>query len=202
MNKEVNEIIEDVFMRQKGFAKTEDLTKEGVSHYYIRKLKEEGKIVRIKRGLYRYVEWGNDQHGDVVEVSKLVPNGVLCLLSALSLYELTTYNPWEYHMAIERTSRKPSLPDYPPIKVFYFSKKQFEYGVEEMEIGGHKISIYSREKTICDMIRYREKVGIDVMKKGLRNYLRSPEKNINKLVECAEQMRVKTVLLKYLEVLV
>ncbi|ATO37822.1 type IV toxin-antitoxin system AbiEi family antitoxin domain-containing protein [Geobacillus thermodenitrificans] len=201
MSKEVSKIIKDIFVRQKGFAKTEDLTREGVSKYYIRKFEQNGEIIRIKRGLYRYAEFENDQNEEVVEVSKVIPNGVLCLLSALSFYELTTYNPWEYQIAIERKSRKPSLPDYPPIKIFYFSKKQFEYGIEEVEVGGHKISIYNREKTICDIIRYREKIGIDLMKEGLRNYLQSPEKNISKLVECAEKMRIKTVLLKYLEVL-
>lgn len=197
----MNKLIKDIFARKKGIVRTEDLTREGVSKYYIRKYEQSGEIIRIKRGIYRYAEFENDQHVEMIEVAKVIPNGVLCLLSALSFYELTTYNPWEYQIAIERKSRKPRLPDYPPIKVFYFSKKQFEYGMEEVEVGGHKISIYNREKTICDMIRYREKIGIDLMKEGLRNYLQSPEKNINKLMECAEVMRVKTVLLKYLEVL-
>lgn len=197
----MNKLIKDIFARKKGIARTEDLTREGVSKYYIRKYEQSGEIIRIKRGIYRYAEFENDQHAEMIEVAKVIPNGVLCLLSALSFYELTTYNPWEYQIAIERKSRKPRLPDYPPIKVFYFSKKQFEYGMEEVEVGGHKISIYNREKTICDIIRYREKIGIDLMKEGLRNYLQSPEKNINKLMECAEVMRVKTVLLKYLEVL-
>ncbi|MBB5324866.1 putative transcriptional regulator of viral defense system [Anoxybacillus tepidamans] len=201
MSREVNKLIKDIFARKKGIARTEDLTREGVSKYYIRKYEQSGEIIRIKRGIYRYAEFENDQHAEMIEVAKVIPNGVLCLLSALSFYELTTYNPWEYQIAIERKSRKPRLPDYPPIKVFYFSKKQFEYGMEEVEVGGHKISIYNREKTICDIIRYREKIGIDLMKEGLRNYLQSPEKNINKLMECAEVMRVKTVLLKYLEVL-
>jgi len=93
MNKEVSKIIKDIFVRQKGFAKTEDLTREGVSKYYIRKFEQNGEIIRIKRGLYRYAEFENDQNEEVVEVSKVIPNGVLCLLSALSFYELTTYNP-------------------------------------------------------------------------------------------------------------
>jgi predicted transcriptional regulator of viral defense system len=201
MNKEVSKKIKDIFERQKGFAKAEDLIREGISKYYIRKSEETGEIIKIKRGLYRYAEFENDQYDESVEVTKVVPNGVFCLLSALSFYELITYNPWEYQIAVKRKSRTPILPDYPPIKVFHFSAKQYEYGIEEVEVDGNKIKVYDREKTICDIIRYREKIGIDLMKEGLQNYLQLPEKNITKLVSCAEEMRIKTILLKYLEVL-
>jgi predicted transcriptional regulator of viral defense system len=201
MNKEVSKKIKDIFERQKGFAKAEDLIREGISKYYIRKSEETGEIIKIKRGLYRYAEFENDQYDESVEVTKVVPNGVFCLLSALSFYELITYNPWEYQIAVKRKSRTPILPDYPPVKVFHFSEKQYEYGIEEVEVDGNKIKVYDREKTICDIIRYREKIGIDLMKEGLQNYLQLPEKNITKLVSCAEEMRIKTILLKYLEVL-
>ncbi|TMN21825.1 type IV toxin-antitoxin system AbiEi family antitoxin domain-containing protein [Lentibacillus cibarius] len=201
MNEEVKRKITDIFERQKGFARTKDLVKEGVSQHYIRKLVETGELIKIKRGLYRHVQFENNQYDEIIEVTQVIPNGVLCLLSALSFYELTTYNPWEYQIAVCRKSKKPSLPDYPPIKVFYFSDRQYEYGIEEVNIDGHMMKIYNREKTICDVIRYREKIGKDLMKEGLRNYLQLPDKNITKLVSCAEEMRIKTVLLKYLEVL-
>lgn len=83
----------------------------------------------------------------------------------------------------------------------YFSEIQYQHGVDEVEIDGNKVKIYDREKKICDIVRYREKIGIDIMKEGLRNYLGRPGKNITKLVEYAEKLRIKTVLLRYLEVL-
>lgn len=201
MNDEIRNKIKLIFDRQKGFAKTRDITNEGISNYYIRQLEDLGDIIKIKQGLYRHIAYEFNQHDELIEVSKIVPKGVICLLSALSYYELTTYNPWEYQFAIYRGAKKPALPDYPPVKIFYFSEKQFEYGVEEVVIDSNKVKIYNREKTICDMIRYREKIGIDLMKEGLRNYLQLSDKNITKLVSCAEEMRIKTVLLKYLEVL-
>ncbi|MFD2370307.1 type IV toxin-antitoxin system AbiEi family antitoxin domain-containing protein [Brevibacillus sp. GCM10020057] len=201
MNGQIHEKIQNLFERQKGFAKTKDFLNEGISNYYIRQLETQGEIIRVKQGLYRYSKYEGNQYDEFIEVSKIIPKGIICLLSALAYYELTTFSPWEYQIAIYRGAKKPSLPDYPPIKVDYFSETQYQYGIDEIEIGGNKIKIYDREKTICDIIRYREKIGIDVMKEGLRNYLKSPEKNITKLVGYAEKLRIKTVLVKYLEVL-
>lgn len=127
---------------------------------------------------------------------------MICLLSALSYYELTTYNPWEYQIAIHRSSKKPKLPDYPPIKIFYLADAQYNIGIDEVDINGSVVRIYDREKTICDMVRYREKLGMDLMKEGLRNYLKSSNKNITKLVSYADRLRIQTVLQKYLEVLI
>jgi phosphosulfolactate phosphohydrolase-like enzyme len=79
---------------------------------------------------------------------------------------------------------------------------QFKVGVEDVYVDGSIVKIYNREKTICDIVRYREKIGIDLMKEGLRNYLQSPYKNITKLVSYADQLRIRTVLQKYLEVLI
>lgn len=194
--------VEAMLENQNGLARTRDFLNAGVTHYYIKKMESQGEIIRVKQGLYRQADLSNNTVDELVEVSQLVPKGVICLLSALSYYELTTYNPWEYQIAIHRGSKKPKLPDYPPIKVVYLADTQYNLGVSEVRVEGTVIRIYDREKTICDIVRYREKIGIDLMKEGLRNYLHSPEKNITKLVAYANQLRIKTVLQKYLEVLV
>lgn len=169
-----------VLKEHHGLARTKDFITTGISPYYIKKLEFIGIIERVKQGVYRQTGGVNEPPNEMVEVSKLVPKGVICLLSALSYYELTTYNPWEYQIAIHRSSKKPKLPDYPPIKVIYLADAQYNTGIDEVDIDGSIIKIYDREKTICDMVRYREKIGIDLMKEGMRNYLRSPSKKHNK----------------------
>jgi len=193
---------EQVLDGQQGIARTKDLLEAGLTHYYINKLETLGAIVRVRHGLYRQADQKSRPVDEIADVAKIVPKGVICLMSALAYYELTTYIPWEYQVAIHRESKQPKLPDYPPIKVIYFSDIPFNLGISEEYIEGTHVRIYDREKTICDLVKYREKVGIDLMKEGLRNYLRSPEKNITKLVAYAEQLRIKNVLHKYLEVLV
>jgi predicted transcriptional regulator of viral defense system len=152
--------------------------------------------------VYRQPDVERESLDEIVEITKLVPKGVICLLSALSYYELTTFNPWEYQIAIHRGDKKPILPDYPPIKIMYFSEDQYHTGIDNVYIEGSNVKIYNREKTICDIVRYREKLGIDLMKEGLQNYLRMPGSNITKLMEYADKLRIRTVLQKYLEVLV
>ncbi|GIP16231.1 transcriptional regulator [Paenibacillus montaniterrae] len=202
MNERIVTIAMRVLEEHHGFARTKDFITAGISPYYIKKLEFNGEIERVKQGVYRQAAQNNEPLNEMVEVSKLVPKGVICLLTALSYYELTTYNPWEYHIAIHRSSKKPKLPDYPPIKIFYLADAPFNIGIDEVTVDGSAIKIYDREKTICDMVRYREKIGIDLMKEGLRNYLQSPYKNISRLVSYADNLRIRTVLQKYLEVMI
>jgi predicted transcriptional regulator of viral defense system len=202
MNDQILIVAEHVLEKQNGFARTKDFLNAGISPYHVKKLESTGEIVRVKQGVYRHSNRMNEPLDEIIEVSKLVPKGVICLLSALSYYELTTYNPWEYQVAIHRGGKKPKLPDYPPIKIIYLADAQFKIGMDEVHIDGSAVKIYDREKTICDIVRYREKIGIDLMKEGLRNYLKSPEKNITKLVSYADKLRIRTVLQKYLEVLI
>jgi len=202
MNDQILRITEHVLEKQNGLARTRDFLNAGISPYYVKKLESMGEIVRVKQGVYRHSNQLIEPLDEIIEVSKLVPKGVICLLSALSYYELTTYNPWQYQIAIHRGGKKPKLPEYPPIKIIYLADAQFKIGMDEVHIDGAAVKIYDREKTICDIVRYREKIGIDLMKEGLRNYLKSPEKNITKLVSYADKLRIRTVLQKYLEVLI
>jgi predicted transcriptional regulator of viral defense system len=160
-----------------------------------------GKIERIKHGFYKWLGMQEDTYG-MIDVSYLVPGGVFCLFSALAWHELTTYIPKEYSMAIHVYSRKPALPQYPPIRLYYFSNKRFETGTKTIELDSHAIKIYDLEKTICDVIHYRNKLGIDIVKETLEKYLTKKERNLNKLMQYAKDLRDSTVLQKYLEVLI
>lgn len=119
----------------------------------------------------------------------------------MAYYDLTTYNLWQYEIAIERT-KKVTIPDYPPIKLVCFSNKQLELGIVEADIDGHQVRIYDKEKTICDCVGYRNKIGIDLVKEGINEYLKRKDKDLNKLMKYAEVCRVQKVLKEYLEVLV
>ena len=97
----------------------------------------------------------------MIDVERLVPGGILCAYSAWSHYGLTTQIPLSYCIAIER-SRKVTLPEYPPIELFFLSKSVFELGVSETVIEGFQVKIYDMEKSVCDAVKYRNRIGIDV----------------------------------------
>ncbi len=145
-----------------------------------------GKIVRVRQGIYAISEGLSKQ---MINVDKLVPGGVLCLYSAWSYHELTTQIPQAYHIAVER-SRKIILPDFPPIELSYMTKKAYELGVEETEIDGFKVKVYDLEKSVCDAIKYRNKIGVDVSSEIFKNYLARKDRDITRLYEYASQLRV------------
>ena len=147
---------------------------------------EKGTIIRVRRGIYALNE---GLAKPMVDVERLVPGGVLCMYSAWTYYALTTQIPLSYCIAIER-SRKVVLPEYPPIELFFLSNKVFELGVSETVIEGFKVKIYDLEKSVCDAIKYRNRIGIDVSSEILRNYLSRKDCDITRLYSYANAMRI------------
>ena len=135
----------------------------------------------------------------MVNIRMIIPDGVLCLWPAWSVHNLTTQIPDAYYVAIERT-RKITLPDYPEFQLIYQSDKLLEIGVTEKTVQGFNVPVSDLERSVCDAIKYRYKVGIDVMAEILQTYLKRPDKNISKLMDYAAKLRIRNTLKQYLEV--
>jgi len=200
MNKK-DEKIYKVFKTHNGFARTKDILAAGIHTRNLKRAREKGQIIQVKRGLYRLAEIPLISNQGFVDLARAVPGGVICLLSALSYYELTTFNPSVITMAICRGSRKPKI-NYPPVEFYHFSKKQFEAGINKIKIKGHKIRIYNPEKTICDCFRYRNKLGLDIAKEGLSEYLKRKDRNLEKLLEYAAICRINPLLQTWLNAMI
>ncbi len=186
-----------------GFARRRDVTETGINPYQVRRLEAAGLITKVSRGLYRWNTLAVPN--EMVEAGRLVPKGVFCLFSALAYYELTTYVPHEHHLAIAQ-KEKVSLPDHPPIKVYYWSRQAQEAGVvshtiREGDAMPATIRMYDVEKTIADALKYRHKIGKDLVSEVLRNYLKRRGRNLDKLMGYAKVLRVEKVLREYLSVL-
>jgi predicted transcriptional regulator of viral defense system len=180
---------------------TDSMKKVGLNSYDINMLLLENRIERLRRGIYRLMD-SEIETNEMTEASSLVPNGILCLFSAFSYYELTTYIPKEYTIAIPLKARKPLLPMYPPIKIYYFSDKRFNIGITTISISGLDVKIYDLEKTICDAVIYRNKIGIDIVKEVLERYIVRRERNLQRLMEYAKDLRIYDSMKKYMEVLI
>ncbi|MFZ3386592.1 MAG: type IV toxin-antitoxin system AbiEi family antitoxin domain-containing protein [Candidatus Hydromicrobium sp.] len=182
-----------IFKIHNGYARSKDILAEGIHPRDIKSILDKGIIIKVKNGLYKLSDTPVISNQSFIDLACAVPKGVICLLSALSYYELTTFNPSIISMAIHRKSWRPKI-EYPPVEFYYFSKKQFESGIDKIKIGDHKINIYCREKTICDCFRYRNKLGIDIAKEGLSGYLKRKGRNLEKLLEYAEICRAKALM--------
>ncbi len=181
-----------------GVMTTQELIATGWSKYHIKKMVEKGLIERIKRGLYRTSEVYTEEY---FEILKVVPRGVICLFSSAMLHELTTFIPREYQISIPKNKRI-LLPRYPPIKLYYWHHHQYSLGIEKVRKNGRWIDVYDKEKTVCDFVKFRNKVGIDSMKEVLKTYLSMRRRNISKLIQYSKKLKIYSIIDKYLEVLI
>lgn len=190
--------IRRIFQQNGGIVTLKEITDKGINKYHLKKLVENGQVEKLQHGIYKLTEY--ETH-EFVEIKKIIPNGIICLYSAWNYYELTTYIPHEYHIAIERKS-KIKLPDYPPIKIYYWDSSILQIGVNKEVIDKVKIEIYDIEKSVCDAVKFRNKIGKDILNEILTNYLKSSNKNIDKLIKYAKLLRVELILKNYLDVLI
>jgi predicted transcriptional regulator of viral defense system len=127
-----------------------------------------------------------------------VPHGVVCLLSALRFHDLTTQNPSEVWLAIDRKARAPDQREL-PLRIVRFSGKARLKGIEEHEIDGVKVRIYNPAKTVADCFKYRRKIGTDVALEALHDCWRSKRCTADELWLYAAICRVTNVMRPYLE---
>ena len=187
--------IDEIFAKNKGYLTSKLIRGNRSLYYQLKTMLEAEKVVQIKRGLYRHIDFAEEASwGDVCRIA---PQAVICLFSAWRFYELSTQTSTEIHVAIPAKD-KVNLPDYPPIKLYYWNKRFYETGIIETNYNGEQIKIYDIEKSVCDAIRYRNKVGIDITSEVLRNYLKRKDRNLDKLMKYAENMRIATILNQYL----
>lgn len=201
LKNKIKEKIKEVFYVNHGYIRTKDISCAGINRRHLRDLINEDVIERIKQGLYRWKDAKFDVEEELINVSKIIQHGVICLVSALAYYELTSYTPGEYTVAVRRNYNI-KLPDYPPIKLYYFSDKYYMDGVEKIDINGNIIKIYNIEKTICDCLRYEDKISKDIIIESIKEYVKRRDKNISKLMKYAAKAKLKDVVQKYIEVLI
>lgn len=200
MKKEIFKKIRAIFKKNNGYVRTRDIIQAGIHNIYLNELLNEGEIERIKRGLYRWTDMEIPQGSTLLDVTMAIPSGVICLQSALAYHNLTTYQPWQISVAIDRKSRV-TAPDYPPVKIYYFTSKIFNTGIEKIKFGKHEVKIYCKEKTICDCIRYRNQIGKDIIKEMMLSYVKNHNRNLELLMKCADICGVTKQVELYIEVL-
>ncbi len=178
-----------------------DLKEYGLPKNYLYILAKEGVIEQIGRGLYQWPNKDLGQHQSLVEVSKLAPNGVVALLSALNYHNITTQNPHQVWLAINRKAWRPKI-SYPPVRFVTMSAEALNVGVEKHLIDGVSVNIFSPAKTVVDCFKYRNKIGLDVALEALREGWSARQFSMDELMRYAEVCRVKKVMQPYLESLV
>ena len=191
----------NAIVENKKFITIAELKSMGYSYYKIGKLEEEGILSRVNRSTYENLTYKGEEN-DFFSAEAFVPNGVICLMSAARYYELTNFLPDAVDVAIERKKKVNTLPEWPEIRIYYFDSSRMDLGVTEIRDGDNCFHIFDIEKTVVDIIYYRNKIGIEETSEVLRNYLKRRDRQIDRLYAYAKRLRCEKVVRTYLEVLV
>lgn len=183
-----------------GIFRARDFVAAGFPREYLRRLTAREKVRQISRGLYASTSFEGNEHQTLVEISKRVPAGVVCLVSALSFHRLGTQLPSEVWLALPIGTSYPRIRDM-PVRFFKFSRSTHAQGIEEHQLPGGTVRVYSPAKTVVDCFKFRNKIGIDVAIEALSDCLRNRRATVKQLNEFAVACRVVNVMRPYLEAL-
>ena len=185
-------------VRQLGIVRPADLEARGIPRAQLYRLVRGGLVERQTRGIYVAGRHPITAEHTLAQVAKRVPGGIICLLTALRLHDLTTQNPAEVWIALPEKARKPRL-DYPRLRVARFSGPALTEGIETRRVEGVEVRVYSAAKTVADCFKYRNKVGIDVAVEALRDFSRRHRDGATELARFARICRVTRVMQPYLD---
>lgn len=177
-----------------------EMLKRGLSYYRIKRLVEEGKLRKLNRKIYENLSYESEE-SDFAAAAAFAPKSVLCMMTAARYYDLTTFLPDAVDIAIERSMKISTLPDWPALHIWYFPKTRYEQGVAVIADNAGEYRMYNMEKTVVDILYYRNKIGIEETKEVLTNYLSRKDRDLVKLHRYAEELGCGKILKTYLEVL-
>jgi predicted transcriptional regulator of viral defense system len=185
-------------IRRMGIVRPADLEIFGITRARLYSLVQKGLVERCGRGIYVARNHALTAEHVLAQAAKLVPSGVLCMLTALRFHGLTTQSPAEVWIALQEKARKPRL-DYPRLRIVRFSGAALTEGIEAHSVEGVNIRVYSAAKTVADCFKFRNKIGIDVAVEALRDFSRMHRGGATELARFARICRVTRVMQPYLD---
>ena len=189
-----------IFRQHGGTLRTAEALRLGIHPRTLYAMRDSGVLEQLSRGLYRLAELPPLSNPDLVTVALKIPQAVICLVSALAFYELTTQIPHAVDVALHNRAERPRL-DYPPLRVFWFSGPAWSEGIETPQVDDIPVRIYGPEKSVADSFKYRRKIGLDVALEALKLYRQHHGFDVSKLLYYARICRVEKVMKPYLEAL-
>lgn len=194
------EILKQVIENNGGIAKTSDFVANGINRYEVATFCKEGIIERIRKGFYQLPQSNTLSEEQLIR--ELLPQGIICVESALFHYGYSDFAPREWSVAVPRTATRviKNIAEF-PVKAYYIQKKFFYVGNQIDDFNGVMLQVYDRERTICDCFKYRTKLDNEIFNKAVNAYAADEKKNLKKLSEYAKEMKLYTKVMNVMEVL-
>jgi predicted transcriptional regulator of viral defense system len=189
-------------IKNRQFIPLKSLKDAGYSLYKVNQLVSSGRLGKVNRSYYENMDYDGEINDFYAVHAYTDEKGVICLMSAAIYYGLTTERRSYIDVALPRRVRVPETPKWPQMQFYLFSDQRYKIGKENVSTDGNPFYIYDMEKTVCDVIFYRNKLGFEPAVEVIKNYMNKQNRDINRLMRYAEMLRLKTTMKQFVEVLV
>ena len=197
---EIRKQARKVIINKGGIAKSADFVDAGISAVDVVNMCNAGYLNRVRHGYYELSE--KEAVSEERLLATLIPQGIVCVESALFHYGYSDFAPRKWSIAIPRSMSRTKLNvEALSLRPYYVQSKLYDLGKTTDDFGGVNLSIYDRERTICDCFKYRSKLDNEIFNKALNAYANDTNKNLNNLSVYAKKLRVYKKVTELMEVL-
>ncbi|MDD3414690.1 MAG: hypothetical protein PHY47_11910 [Lachnospiraceae bacterium] len=179
-----------IFDAHNGIMKSKEIIENKIYNRFLKILIDEGYVDKIKFGYY---QWQDERaYSEATVITRLFPDAVICMESALQYYGYTDRTPSAWCLAVDKHSTKSRFNiDYPSVKPHYIPEEQMNLGVVVVKIEDTELKIFNRERVICDCLRQENKMDVEVFNKAIQAYIKDPKKNVPRLMEYSKILRTE-----------
>lgn len=171
-----------------GIVKTSQLYTLGMDYRRIQTFVDDGVIERVKNGYYS-MNFHKKREEELI--ATLFSDGVLTMESALYCHRYLKNRPFKWTIAVDKnTSKSRFKMQYPMVQPYYTEPEVLQMGTVKMQLGNCEMNVYCKERLICDILKYENRMERDDLQKALRAFLMDKEKDIAKLLEYARERKV------------
>ena len=189
-----------VIIEKGGIAKTSDFVAAGIPAVDVVNLCNTGDLERIRHGYYQLAN--GDTYSEEQLLATLIPKAIICVESALFHYGYSDFAPRKWSIAVPRSMSRTKLDiDALALQTYYVQPEIYELGKTTADFNGIILSIYDRERTICDCFKYRSRLDNEIFNKALNAYVNDPQKDLKNLSGYAKKLRVHKKVTELMEVL-
>ena len=190
----------DVIESKGGIAKSADFVAAGIRAVDVVSLCNAGYLDRVRHGYYQIAEQNEAMEEQML--AALIPQGIVCVESALFYYGYSDFTPRKWSVAVPRTISRTKLDvDTLPLQTYFVQQDLYELGKTTGDFHGVTLPVYDRERTICDCFKYRSRLDTELFSKALNAYVNDPQKNLSNLSIYAKKLRVYKKVIELMEVL-
>ena len=192
--------VRDVIVSKGGIAKSADFVAAGIRAVDVVSLCNAGYLDRVRHGYYQMAEQSDATEEQML--ATLIPQGIVCVESALFHYGYSDFAPRKWSIAVPRSVSRTKLDvEALPVQTYFVQQDLYELGKTSEDFHGVTLPVYDRERTICDCFKYRSRLDPELFSKALNAYVNDPQKNLSNLSIYAKKLRVYKKVVELMEVL-